>query len=38
MLQGVVLHYLGDDKLAEKILRDAINADPTSHASWWVIM
>nr|KAG5714599.1 hypothetical protein BaRGS_007045 [Batillaria attramentaria] len=34
---GVVLHHLGDDKLAEKILRDAINADPTSHASWYTL-
>ncbi|XP_076463678.1 tetratricopeptide repeat protein 7B-like [Babylonia areolata] len=34
---GVVLHQLGDDKLAEKILRDAINADPTSHASWYTL-
>ncbi|KAK7104581.1 tetratricopeptide repeat protein 7B-like [Littorina saxatilis] len=34
---GVVLHNLGDDKLAEKILRDAINADPTSHASWYAL-
>ncbi|KAL8622969.1 hypothetical protein ACOMHN_027090 [Nucella lapillus] len=34
---GVVLHQLGDDKLAEKILRDAINADPTSHASWFTL-
>lgn len=38
MLQGVVLHQLGDDKLAEKILRDAINTDPTSHASWLVMV
>lgn len=33
-----MLHQLGDDKLAEKILRDAINTDPTSHASWLVMV
>lgn len=34
MFQGDILHLLGDNKLAEKILRDAINMDPTAHAPW----
>ncbi|ESO87594.1 hypothetical protein LOTGIDRAFT_127587 [Lottia gigantea] len=31
---GMVLHNLNENKLAEKALREAVNADPTSHQSW----
>ncbi|XP_052769758.1 tetratricopeptide repeat protein 7B-like [Mya arenaria] len=31
---GMVLHYLDNNKLAEKVLRDAVNTDPTSDISW----
>ncbi|XP_025105201.1 LOW QUALITY PROTEIN: tetratricopeptide repeat protein 7B-like [Pomacea canaliculata] len=34
---GDILHLLGDNKLAEKILRDAINMDPTAHAPWYTL-
>lgn len=36
MFQGMVLHYLDNNKSAEKVLRDAVNADPTLNESWWV--
>ena len=32
--QGMVLHQLGNNHLAEKVLRDAVNAEPTSSVSW----
>ncbi len=32
--QGMVLHQLGNNNLAEKVLRDAVNAEPTSSVSW----
>ncbi|XP_067941615.1 tetratricopeptide repeat protein 7B-like isoform X2 [Watersipora subatra] len=31
---GKTLHMMGAPKLAEKMLRDAVNADPTSHQAW----
>ncbi len=31
----MVLHQLGNNHLAEKVLRDAVNADPTSYVSWY---
>ncbi|XP_014672709.1 PREDICTED: tetratricopeptide repeat protein 7B-like [Priapulus caudatus] len=34
---GLVHHYLGNNEMAEKILRDTVKADPTSHESWYNI-
>ncbi|XP_006814761.1 tetratricopeptide repeat protein 7B-like [Saccoglossus kowalevskii] len=31
---GVILHDLGNSVLAEKVLRNAVNMDPTSHHAW----
>ncbi|XP_064623733.1 tetratricopeptide repeat protein 7B-like isoform X2 [Lineus longissimus] len=31
---GIVLHHIGQNRLAEKVLRDAVNADPTAGQSW----
>ncbi len=36
VVQGMVLHQLGNNHLAEKVLRDAVNADPTSYVSWYI--
>jgi len=33
----MVLHQLDNDQMAEKVLRDAVNTDPVSHHSWYVI-
>ena len=32
--QGMVHHQSGDGIIAEKVLREAINIDPTDHVSW----
>lgn len=32
--QGLIYHYLGSQRLAEKTLRDAARIDPTSHQTW----
>lgn len=32
---GMVLHTLGNDRMAEKVLRDAVNIDPIAHQSWF---
>ena len=29
-----MLHHLDNNKSAEKVLRDAVNADPTANDSW----
>lgn len=34
LFQGLVLHNLRNDRMAEKVLREAVNQDPTSHQSW----
>lgn len=34
LFQGNVLHNLGNDRMAEKVLREAVNADTKSHQSW----
>ncbi|XP_059174334.1 tetratricopeptide repeat protein 7B-like [Physella acuta] len=34
---GIVLHKLGDNRLAEKILRDVVNLDPCFHKAWFVL-
>ena len=34
LLQGMVLHCLDNNTSAEKVLRDAVNADPTLNESW----
>ena len=33
---GAVLLCLEQYEMAEKVLRDAVNIDPTAHMSWWV--
>lgn len=35
-LQGLIYHYLGSQRLAEKTLRDAAKIDPNSHQTWYV--
>ena len=35
--QGAVYHKLGNLVMAEKVLREAINIDPTAFEAWWVI-
>lgn len=32
---GMIYHYLGSQRLAEKVLRDAAQMDPTSHQTWY---
>jgi len=32
--QGLIYHYLGSHRLAEKMLRDAARIDPNSHQTW----
>ncbi|XP_061172118.1 tetratricopeptide repeat protein 7B-like [Saccostrea echinata] len=32
---GMVLHEQGNNKMAEKALREAVNVDPTAHQSWF---
>lgn len=32
--QGLIYHYLGSQRLAEKTLRDAAKIDPNSHQTW----
>lgn len=34
-LQGLIYHYLGSQRLAEKTLRDAAKIDPNSHQTWY---
>lgn len=34
---GNVLHNLGNDRMAEKVLREAVNADTKSHQSWYCL-
>ena len=34
MFQGIVLHALGNSRLAEKVLRDAVNYEPTFSQAW----
>lgn len=36
-LQGLIYHYLGSQRLAEKTLRDAAKIDPNSHQTWYYI-
>lgn len=33
--QGLIYHYLGSQRLAEKTLRDAAKIDPNSHQTWY---
>lgn len=33
--QGLVYHYLGCQRLAEKTLRDAAKINPNSHQTWY---
>ena len=33
--QGLVYHYLGSHRIAEKTLRDAARIDPTAHLTWY---
>ena len=35
-VQAMLLHLRGNNRLAEKTLRDAVNADPTSPETWWL--
>uniref|UniRef100_A0A0B7BAS9 Tetratricopeptide repeat protein 38 n=1 Tax=Arion vulgaris TaxID=1028688 RepID=A0A0B7BAS9_9EUPU len=35
--QGTILHRLGDDRLAEKTLRDTVNLDPCFHKAWFML-
>lgn len=37
-LQGLIHHYLGSQRLAEKTLREAAKIDPNSHQTWYVYM
>jgi hypothetical protein len=32
--QGLIYHYLGSHRLAEKTLREAARIDPASHQTW----
>lgn len=32
---GLIYHYLGSQRLAEKVLRDAAKMDPTCHQTWY---
>ena len=36
-LQGALYQKNGNLVMAEKVLRDAINIDPTAFQAWWVI-
>jgi hypothetical protein len=37
-VQGIVLHTLGNNRLAEKVVRDAVNYDPTYSQAWLVAL
>ncbi|ELT88701.1 hypothetical protein CAPTEDRAFT_175698 [Capitella teleta] len=34
---GMVLHKMGNGRMAEKVLRDAVNIDPMSSVSWFTL-
>ena len=36
-LQGALYQKNGNLVMAEKVLRDAVNIDPTAFQAWWVI-
>ena len=37
LLQGKILHLLGEGQLSEKVLRDALSNDPTSSQTWQLL-
>lgn len=36
IIQGLMYHYLGSDRLAEKTLRDAAKINPYAPETWYV--